>query len=115
MWHEPRDPEPGVDKGVGAQPSIRETRRGEKSLAGLTAAPAVTPKLGESVVVLRSPEYLRWMALRPRPMMTGTRLLMMPRFLESVTARMMMRSAAEPRAWSKTRLAVETLSTGKNG
>ena len=53
--------------------------------------------------------HLKWIALRPSPMMTGTRLEMIFMFSSSVTARMMRRRSAVPSIWSIARLTVVTL------
>ena len=47
---------------------------------------------------------LMWMAARPRPMSGATRPDVTFMFLSSVTARMMTRRTAVPRAWSITRV-----------
>ena len=53
---------------------------------------------------------LMWMAVRPRPISGATRPDVTFMFLSSVTARMMTRSTAVPRAWSITRVTLpETL------
>ena len=81
---------------------MKVNRRGEKSLAGLMADPAFRPKL-------------RWIAVSPRPIVMGTKLLSIFMFLLSVTARMMMRSMAVPRIWSIARLRVVTCLISKKG
>ena len=48
--------------------------------------------------------YLRWMAVRPSPMVRGTRLPLMFMLFSSVTERMMMSRRAVPRAWSTARV-----------
>ena len=65
---------------------LRVCTHGEKSLAGLMAHPALKARL-------------MWMAARPRPMSGATRPDATFMFLSSVTARMMTRRIAVPRAW----------------
>ena len=76
--------------------------RGEKSLAGLMADPAFRPKL-------------RWMAVRPRPMVRGTMLLWIFMFFLSVTERMMINSMAVPNIWSIARVSKVTCLVSKKG
>merc|ERR1719167_177118 len=55
------------------------------------------------------------MAVSPKPIIIGTRLLCMFMLLLSVTARIMRSSIAVPRIWSIARLNVLTCSKGKLG
>ena len=73
---------------------MRVKRRGEKSLAGLTAEPAFKPKLEKFFVMNHFcfqfkftlfPIYLRCMTVSPRPMVRGTRLPLMFMLCSSVT------------------------------
>ena len=79
-----------------SQPAMRVKRRGEKSLAGLTAEPAFKPKLEIYKFLVRNhfcfhfkfilfPIYLRCMTVSPRPMVRGTRLPLMFMLCSSVT------------------------------
>ena len=78
-----------------SQPAMMASSLGEKSLAGLMAAPALSPRL-------------RWMAVRPRPMMRGAVLGLIPRLCSSVTERMISSSRAVPSIWSMAREASPT-------
>ena len=84
------------------------SKRGEKSLAGLTAQPAVRPRLAArcEYQLDRMGTYLRWMEVRPKPIISGTRLLGIFMLFLSVTARMMTSSMAVPSIWSMARLMV---------
>ena len=79
-----------------SQPAMRVKRRGEKSLAGLTAEPAFKPKLEIYKFFVMNhfcfhfkfilfPTYLRCMTVSPRPMVRGTRLPLMFMLCSSVT------------------------------
>ena len=59
--------------------------------------------------------YLRWIAVSPRPMVRGMRLLSTFMLFLSVTDRMMIRSMAVPSIWSMARVTVVTCSVSKNG
>ena len=78
-----------------SQPAMIARSLGEKSLAGLMAAPAFSPKL-------------RWMAVSPRPMMRGTVLGLIFMFCSSVTERMISTSRDVPSIWSMAREARPT-------
>ena len=97
-----RDPEPGLGRGEWLRPASQVTQQPRREVPSRVNSRAgiqtKTAKRNSSHLSIKINFlfYLRWIEVRPRPIMTGTRLASIFMFLLSVTLRMMITRRAVP-------------------